>query len=85
MVNSHYVPRFIIKEFKDEKNPLCLFDLKTKTLNLRAGPVHSFSEMGFYSEILESELNAKCEQKFFGVVIRKLTKKAPSNSLVRNY
>jgi hypothetical protein len=72
MVNSHYVPRFLIKGFQGSKNPLCLFNLKTKTLNLQAGPVHSFSEMGFYSETLESELNNKCERKFFEVVTRKL-------------
>lgn len=77
MVNSHYVPRFVIKGFWDNAHQLCLYNLKTKRLNIHAGPSNSFSEMGFYSEDLEGDLNTKCEQKFFEVMTAKLMGTGP--------
>jgi hypothetical protein len=64
MVNSHYVPRFVIKGFRNQGSHINVFDLKTKILNEEAGIPHSFSEMGFYSDPLEKELNEKCETEF---------------------
>jgi hypothetical protein len=77
VVNSHYVPRFIIKGFRDNAHQLCLYDLKNKTLNLHGGSSNSFSETGFYSEALERDLNIKCEQPFSEILTTKSTGTGP--------
>jgi hypothetical protein len=74
MVNSHYVPRFVVKGFRNCKKQVCVFDLKTKHLNEKAGLPHSFSEMGFYSDALEKELNDKCEDEFGSILDTALNK-----------
>ena len=63
MVNSHYVPRLILRKFADNNEHLIYADLvrrKCEDRNLKS----IFSEIGYYSDEIEHELTMSVEGKF---------------------
>ncbi|MEE3423079.1 MAG: DUF4238 domain-containing protein [Succinimonas sp.] len=63
MVNSHYVPRLILRKFADDNEHLIYADLvrrKCEDRNLKS----IFSEIGYYSDEIEHELTMSVEDKF---------------------
>jgi len=67
-VNSHYVPQFILKLYGRQ---ITCYNWKTGELKERRNPKKVFSEMGFYPDDLEKEMNEKCEVRF-SPTLRKL-------------
>ncbi len=69
-INSHYVPKFILKKFGEK---ICVFNVKTGEYreNLKLNKV--FSKENFYSEEIEKKLNKKIESHFSNLFIDKLS------------
>ena len=62
MINSHYVPQFILRNFyKDNKITYC--DIQNKTVSLR-NPKSVFAEEGYYPEAIEKSLCKDSENQF---------------------
>ena len=61
MVWSHYVPRFILKNFSEK---LCIYNIKTREYKENANIGKAFAARDFYSEQVEKELNNKIEMEF---------------------
>ena len=61
MVWSHYVPRFILKNFSEK---LCIYNIKTREYKENANISKAFAARDFYSEQVEKELNNKIEMEF---------------------
>lgn len=69
MKNSHYVPRFILKNFSDR---LCTYNVKTGELKENVKPGKAFVEKGFYSDEIEDKLNLKLESQFSQLLNNKI-------------
>lgn len=70
MVNSHYVPQFLLRNFcKDDK--IQYFDIATKSVEQRSTK-SVFSERGYYPDNLEKELCYKIEAQFANVLNKKI-------------
>lgn len=61
MVWSHYVPRFILKNFSEK---LCVYNIKTGEYKENVNVCKAFAARDFYSEQVEKELNNKIEMEF---------------------
>lgn len=61
MKNSHYVPRFILKNFSEK---ICTYNIKTGVLNESIKLERAFAEQGFYSDAIEDKLNYNIESSF---------------------
>ena len=78
MVNSHYIPQFILRSFcKDNKITYC--DLDKKTVELR-NTRSVFAEKGYYPEQTEVDLCKKIEYEFSVLYHNKLEN--PGGSIV---
>ena len=72
MVNSHYIPQFILRGFSsDDKITYC--DIDNKKIELR-NTRSVFSERGYYSDALEKDLCIKAEYLFANLFHNKLEK-----------
>ena len=70
MINSHYVPQFILRNFyKDNKITYC--DLEQKTIQPRNAR-SIFSEEGYYPEGIEHDLCKKAEYQFANLFHNKM-------------
>ncbi|MCR4896490.1 MAG: DUF4238 domain-containing protein [Lachnospiraceae bacterium] len=70
MVNSHYVPQFILRNFyADDKITYC--DLEQKTIQARNART-VFSEKGYYPEGIERDLCEKTEHQFANLFHNKI-------------
>ncbi len=79
MVNSHYVPQFILRNFYvDDKISYC--DLQERKVQLR-NTRSIFSEEGYYPEDLEKDLCKKAEYQFANLFHNKLEHATNSVSL----
>ena len=70
MVNSHYVPQFILKNFYED-NKISYCDLQEKTIQAR-NTRSIFYEEGYYPEDLEKDLCKKAEHQFANLYHDKL-------------
>lgn len=71
MKNSHYVPRFILRNFSDK---ICLYDIKTGELKENVKLERAYAEQGFYSDEIEDKLNIKLESQFSQLLVNKILK-----------
>lgn len=71
MKNSHYVPRFILKQFSDK---LSLYNIRTGILKENVKLEKAYSELGFYSDEVENKLNYKIESQFSQLLVNKILK-----------
>ena len=63
MINSHYIPRLILKKFSDDKEHLIYADLIHQKCEIRR--LESvFSKKGYYSDDLEHDLSKSIESRF---------------------
>lgn len=61
MINSHYIPKFILKQFGEK---ICTYDIKEGIYNENVNPKDAFCLKGFYSDEIEKKLNEKIEKRF---------------------
>lgn len=80
MKNSHYVPRFILKNFSEK---LCLYNVKTGELRDNVKLEKAYAEKGFYSDEIEDKLNLNLESRFSRLLIQKILKSENSIELSR--
>ena len=80
MKNSHYVPRFILKNFSEK---LCLYNVKTGELKNNVKLEKAYAEKGFYSDEIEDKLNLNLESRFSQLLIQKILKSENSIELSR--
>ena len=79
MINSHYVPQFILRNFyADDKITYC--DLEKKTIQPR-NTRSVFSEEGYYPEGIEHDLCKKAEYQFANLYHNKLEEARSSITL----
>ncbi|MCR5109128.1 MAG: DUF4238 domain-containing protein [Lachnospiraceae bacterium] len=79
MINSHYIPQFILRNFYDnDKITYC--DLEKKTVQSR-NTRSIFSEEGYYPENIEKDLCKKAEYQFANLYHNKLENARNSLSL----
>ncbi|MFR1631757.1 MAG: DUF4238 domain-containing protein [Oscillospiraceae bacterium] len=71
MINSHYVPRFILKKFSDK---LSLYNIHTGELTEDINVDKAYSQKGFYDDDTEKNLNLKLESQFGNLLANKLLK-----------
>lgn len=71
MKNSHYVPKFILKNFS---NKLCLYNVKTGEFREKLKPEKAYCEKGFYDDDTEINLNLKLETSFAQLLNNKILK-----------
>lgn len=70
MAYSHYVPRFILKNFG---NKISTYNIKNQKLSINVKPENVFGEEDFYSSDVENKLNRKIESKFANVFNNKIS------------
>ena len=70
MAYSHYVPRFILKNFG---NKISTYNIKNQKLSTNVKPENVFGEEDFYSSDVENKLNRKIESKFAKVFNNKIS------------
>lgn len=71
MKNSHYVPRFILKNFSEKP---CLYNIKTGELKDNVKLERAYAKKGFYSDEVEEKLNLKLESQFARLLSNKILK-----------
>lgn len=71
MVNSHYVPRLILKKFSDK---LSLYNIRTGEFIEDINVDKAYSQKGFYDDETEKNLNIKLESQFGNLLANKLLK-----------
>lgn len=71
MINSHYVPQFILKKFS---NKLSLYNIHTGELAEDINVDKAYSQKGFYDDDTEKNLNLKLESQFGNLLSNKLLK-----------
>ena len=71
MINSHYVPRFILKKFSDK---LSLYNIHTGEFTEDINVDKAYSQKGFYDDDTEKNLNLKLESQFGNLLANKLLK-----------
>ena len=69
MTYSHYVPKFILKNFG---NKICIYNVKDKVLFSEAKIEREFGNVDFYSPNVEKKLNSKIESLFANVFNNKI-------------
>lgn len=70
MVNSHFIPQFILRNFCND-NKIQYYDINNKTLESRSTR-SVFSEKGYYPDELEKDLCHKIEYQFSIVLNNKI-------------
>ena len=60
-MNSHYVPKFILKNFGER---ICLYDVQKGTLSEDVKLEKAYAQKGFYSDDVEDLLNRRVESQF---------------------
>ncbi len=73
MINSHYVPRLVLKQFA-EKDKICLYDVRTGEYREGANIKHAFARKGLYDDEVEKNLNFKIESQFGSLFANKICK-----------
>ncbi|MBQ7543008.1 MAG: DUF4238 domain-containing protein [Clostridia bacterium] len=81
MVNSHYIPQFILRNFCAD-NKIQYYNKHTKALETRSTR-SVFSEKGYYPDELEKDLCHKIEYQFSVVLNNKIIK--ARNTITLNY
>lgn len=82
MINSHYVPQFILRNFySDDKITYC--DLEKKIVQARNAK-SVFSKEGYYPENIEKDLCKKAEYQFANLYHNKLEEARSSLTLTAN-
>ena len=61
MINSHYVPRLILRKFSDK---LSLYNVKTGELKENISIEHAYAIEGYYDRETEKKLNRRIESQF---------------------
>ena len=72
MINSHYVPRLILRKFSDK---LSLYNVKTGELKENIPIEHAYAIENFYDDETESKLNLRIESQFGGLLSNIILKK----------
>lgn len=72
MVNSHYIPQFILRHFCVDNN-IQYCDIEKRRVEKRTTRT-VFSEQGYYPDKLEHELCVKIESQFANILNNKITK-----------
>lgn len=70
-MNSHYVPKFILKNFGEK---ISLYDISSGKLCENTKLDKAYSEEGFYSHAVEDKLNRKIESQFANIFNNKISK-----------
>ena len=70
MVNSHFIPQFILRNFCAD-NKIQYYNKHTKSVDTRSTR-SVFSEKGYYPDELEKELCSKIEYQFSVVLNNKI-------------
>lgn len=70
-MNSHYVPKFILKNFGEK---ISLYDISSGKLCENTKLDKAYSEEGFYSDAVEDKLNRKIESQFANIFNNKISK-----------
>lgn len=70
-MNSHYVPRLILKRFSEK---LCVYNIKTGELKEDVKIEHTYAESDFYDAQTEENFNKKVESQFGNLLANKLLK-----------
>lgn len=65
MINSHYVPRLVLRKFGEK---LSLYNVKTGELKENIRLEQAYAKKGFYDEKIEQELNHNIESQFAGIL-----------------
>lgn len=60
MVNSHFVPQQTLRKFADK---ICLYNIKTGEYRENVKIDKAFSQVGFYDDETEKNLNEKIESQ----------------------
>ena len=81
MAKSHYVPKFILKNFG---NNICLFNVKNGEYKENIQINKSYVENDFYSSEVEEKLNKKIESQFANLLSNKILKANGKIELNRN-
>ena len=81
MVNSHFIPQFILRNFCSD-NKIQYYNKSTQTLETRSTR-SVFSEKGYYPDHLEKELCSKIEYQFSVVLNNKILN--ARNNITLNY
>lgn len=69
MVNSHFVPKQTLRKFADK---ICLYNIKTGEYRENVKIDKAFSQVGFYDDETEKNLNEKIESQFGSLFANKL-------------
>ena len=69
MVNSHFVPKQTLRKFADK---ICLYYIKTGEYRENVKIDKAFSQVGFYDDETEKNLNEKIESQFGSLFANKL-------------
>ena len=70
-MNSHYVPKFILKNFGEK---ISLYDISSGKLCENTKLDKAYSKEGFYSDAVEDKLNRKIESQFANIFNNKISK-----------
>ena len=70
-MNSHYVPKFVLKNFGDK---ISLYDIKSGELREDVKLEKAYSQVGFYNDEIEDKLNRKIESQFANLFYNKISK-----------
>ncbi len=70
-MNSHYVSKFILKNFGSK---VCLYNIKSGILKEDIKLEKAYSQQDFYTNDIEDKLNRKIESQFANLFYNKLTK-----------
>ena len=80
MINSHYVPRLILRKFSDK---LCLYNIKTGELKENIPIEHAYAIEDYYDSETEKKLNRRIESQFGDLLSNYLLKCDKEISLSR--
>lgn len=80
MINSHYVPRLILRKFSDK---LCLYNVKTGELNENIVLENAYAIEDYYDSETEKKLNLKIESQFGNLLANYILKCEGEISLSR--
>ena len=64
MINSHYVPKLILRKFSLPNKTLCLYNLKTGVFNENVSIEHAYAIEDYYDSETEKKLNERIESQF---------------------
>ena len=70
-MNSHYVPKFVLKNFGDK---ISIYDIKSGVLREDVKLKKAYSQVGFYNYEIEDKLNRKIESQFANLFYNKISK-----------